>query len=326
MKKPPYVIAEVGFNHEGDMDAANKMIKAAARAGADAVKFQTYRAGDIVLPSSPHFRAIRCGEIDLKQHMILAETARAHKIDFLSTPYSPWAVDLLEKVGVDAYKVASMDITNCELLKCAAETGKPLFLSSGMASLREIRLAVSLLRRFRSGPVTILHCISKYPAEPNEINLSFMDTIRRICRCSVGYSDHTKGTMACLAAAILGANVIEKHFTLDTSLPGADHYHSANPEQLRQLIEDMRDMLSIVGRSSRMDRRADRRNARLFRRGIYARLDIPKGAKVSRDMLVCCRPEAEFSASDLPGIVGRIARRDIKAERPVTGKDLLSRR
>lgn len=325
-EKLPYVIAEAGFNHEGDMSVASKMVKAAATAGADAIKFQTYRAGDIVLSSSLHFKEIRCGELNLNQHMILAETARDHKIDFLSTPYSPWAVDLLEKVGVNAYKISSMDITNLELLKYVAETRKAIFISSGMASLKEICSTVNLLRRFKSGPVTILHCISKYPAEPNEINLSFMDIIRRVCRCDVGYSDHAKGTMACLTAAILGASVIEKHFTLDASLPGADHYHSASPEQLRELIGDIKHALSIIGRSGRIGRRTDRKNARLFRRGIYALLDIPKGVKISRDMLVCCRPEAKLSVADLSDIVGRVSRRDINAQAPISRKVLLDRR
>ena len=317
----PYIIAEIGFNHEGDMGAAKKMIAAAAATGADAVKFQTYRASDLALPSSPHFKAIACGEMGFKQHAELARTAKTHRVDFLSTPYSVWAVDLLEKIGVPLYKIASMDLTNIELLRHAAKTGKPLLISTGMASLPEIRKTVAMLRRMKSGPVTMLHCLSKYPACPEDINLAFMDTISRECRCPVGYSDHMIGTHACLAAAVLGASVIEKHFTLDSTKRGADHYHSADPIQLRKLIEDIRLVIKIVGSKDR-SRRADRADAIRFRRGVYAAVDIPTGQQIRREHLVCCRPEAEFSPSDIDKIVGCAARINIAANSPIMSKHI----
>lgn len=318
----PYIIAEIGFNHEGDMALAVKMIRAAARAGADAVKFQTYRAGDLALPSSPHFNAIRCGEMDLDQHLRLAGAAKNNKVDFISTPYSKWAVDLLEKVGVKAYKIASMDLTNSELLKHVADTGKPVFVSTGMANIEEIASAANRLKRFKSGPVTMLHCLSKYPAEPKDITLSFMGVMRERCRCRVGYSDHMKGTLACLAAAIMGAEVIEKHFTLDRSRPGADHYHSADEAQLKKMVEDINAALSIIGVAGDIPKRTDREDAALYRRGVYARVDIPKGAVIARDELVCCRPASEFGPSDLARIIDRRARFDIRANSPITNRNV----
>lgn len=318
----PYVIAEIGFNHEGDMDLAVKMIRAAAKAGASAVKFQTYRALDLALPSSPHFKAIRCGEMSLDQHLRLSETAKKSKVDFISTPYSQWAVDLLEKIGVKAYKIASMDLTNTELLKYVADTGRPVYVSTGMANLKEIASTVSTLRRFKSGPITMLHCLSKYPADPGDINLAFMYEIRKICKCSVGYSDHAKGTFACLIAAILGAEVIEKHFTLDTSKPGADHYHSADEAQFRKMVDDIHTALSIIGDPKVIAKRVDRKDAALYRRGIYARMGIPKGASITREMLVCCRPASEFGPSDLDNIIDRTARVNIKANSPLTANNI----
>lgn len=320
--RKPYIIAEIGFNHGGNMDLAKKMIKAAAMAGANAVKFQTYRAADLALPLSPHFKAIQCGEMTLNQHRDLAKIAKDNKVDFLSTPYSPWAVDLLEKVEVKAYKVASMDLTNIELLRCLAKTGKPLIISTGMANLSEILSTVKLLRHLKSGHITLLHCLSKYPADSKHINLTFMNTIREVCKCSVGYSDHTKGIFACLIATIMGAEIIEKHFTLDSSMTGADHYHSADPAELKRLIEDIHLSLSIIGSSHKFSKRIDRKDTLRFRRGIYARVNIPKGTKILREHLVCCRPESEFSPSDLDKIVGRTALSNIKANNPITNKYL----
>lgn len=321
-RKMPYIIAEIGFNHEGNMALAGKMIEKAALAGADAVKFQTYRAIDLALPSSPHFKAIKCGEMSPGQHAKLYGIAKMNGIDFLSTPYSLWAVDLLEKIGVKAYKLASMDLMNVELLRYVAKTRKPLYISTGMANLSEIVSTVEMLRRLRSGPVTVLHCLSSYPANPHDINLSFMKTIHRACRCEVGYSDHMQGTFACLVAAILGAGIIEKHFTLDTSLQGADHYHSADTAQLKKLIEDIRFALSVIGGPGNILKRADRKYVSRFRRGVYASTDIPKGAKISKKALVCCRPESYFSPSDLDKIVGRIACSNIKANASITKRCL----
>lgn len=318
----PYFIAEIGFNHGGNIGLAKKMIESATSSGVDAVKFQTYRAQDLALPSSKHFKTIKAGEMNLKQHLGLAGIAKANKIDFISTPYSRQAVDLLEKAGVKAYKIASMDLTNTELLRCVAKTRKPLIVSTGMATLSEISSAIKILRSLKSGPVTLLHCISKYPANPEDLNLSFMDRIRQVCGCPVGYSDHTKGTMACFIAAIFGAAVIEKHFTLDSSMRGADHYHSAEPWQFKKLIEDVRLAFSIIGRPENFKNRSDRPAAAYFRRGVYALVDIPKGSDILREHLACCRPESEFSPKDLDKIIGRRARCDIKANTPLTNKCL----
>jgi N,N'-diacetyllegionaminate synthase len=206
-----YIIAEIGFNHEGDLTLAEQMIRAAASAGVHAVKFQTYRAKDLALPSSPHYEAIKCGEMDLGQHQRLAAVAQDCQVDFLSTPYSPWAVDLLEQVGISAYKVASMDCTNTYLLKYIAQTAKPVYLSTGMANVSEIGETLEFLRQEQSGPVTLLHCISMYPASAEVLNLEIIPFLRTLFEIPVGYSDHYPGTKACLAAAMLGATVIERH-------------------------------------------------------------------------------------------------------------------
>jgi len=318
----PYVITEIGFNHEGSLKIAEKMIKEAAKAGANAVKFQTYRASDILLPSSPHFDVLTHSEFNLMQHKKLASIAKANKIDFLSTPYSCWAVGLLEKVGVKAYKIASMDITNIELLKCVAKTGKPIIISTGMANLHEIFSVCNMMHNLKSGPLTILHCLSEYPAKPERINLAFMNKIREICKCHIGYSDHTKGTTACLIASILGAQVIEKHFTLDSSKLGADHCHSAEPAELKQLIDTIKTSSSIIGKAGNIKRRTDRKYAKLYRRGIYAATNMNKGTKITKKHLTCCRPESEFLPGDIDKILGKTVRFNIKKNSPIRKRDI----
>ncbi len=209
MYKYPYFIAEVGFNHEGNMDVAKEMIQAAAEAGADAVKFQSFRAADIALPSSEHFSMIQRGELSEAQHVELALVAKDCKLDFMSTPYSFWAIDMLERIGVPAYKIASMDLNNHALVRYAANTGKPVIISTGMALLDEIKVTVEVLRAFGCTNFTLLHCISEYPVDASDINMHFMQKIQKEYSCSVGYSVHTVGTDACQVAAILGAEVIE---------------------------------------------------------------------------------------------------------------------
>ena len=175
-----YVIAEIGFNHEGDVALAKEMIKAAATAGADAVKFQTFRASDIALPTGSHYEAIKCGEMDLGQHQELFRVATDCNVDFLSTPFSPWAVELLETVGVPAYKVASMDCTNHYLLGYVAQTKKPIYLSTGMATLNEIFGSLEFLREKGSGPVTLLHCLALYPAKAEDLNLTIINFLNHL--------------------------------------------------------------------------------------------------------------------------------------------------
>lgn len=311
-KKLPYIIAEIGFNHAGDIRTAKKLIREAKAAGADAVKFQSFVAEDILLPNSPYFRKLKKAELSIRHHKLLADFARKYRIDFLSTVYNVRAVDLLEEIKVKAYKIASMDLNNFELLQRVAKTKKPIFISTGMATLGEIKRSINLLRRLKSGPVTLLHCISKYPTKPQEANLDFLAKISQSCKCPVGYSDHTRGIFTCFLSTLLGAVVIEKHFTLDNSKREADHYHSANPAQLKELISQIRFAFSIIGNSGNFSKRPDRKFASLFRRGIYARTNIHRGRRISRNDLLLCRTQKHLSAFDIVKIIGKKAKKEIK--------------
>ena len=318
---PPKIIAEIGFNHEGDMLEAEKMIRAAAEAGADSVKFQTFRALDLALPNADHFEIIKDGELNLEQHERLSEAAHECGIEFLSTPFSEWGVEILEKIDVPAYKVASMDLTNHALLECIADTGKMIYLSTGMAIQSEIGSTLDFLSKHNAGKICLLHCVSHYPADAKDLNLSFIPLLRRSFGVPVGYSDHFTGTKACLAAFLLGAEVVETHFTLDRTRPGADHYHSADPRQLRQLINDIRLIQEMIGDEDAMSDRPDRSAATLYRRGVYAAADLTPGTRIKREDLLMCRPPSQLSPNDLVRMEGLEVIREIPRYQSISFAD-----
>ncbi len=306
-----YIIAEIGFNHEGNVETAEKMIRTAAEAGANAVKFQTFRASDIALPSSPHYENIKCGEMNLEQHLKLQCIAKECGIDFISTPFSPWAVDLLEKVGVPAYKVASMDCTNKHLLRYISQTGKPIYVSTGMASLEEIANTLDYLKEKNSGHVTLLHCLSMYPSEAEHLNLDIIPFLKEFFNIPVGYSDHYPGTDACLAAAMMGAEVIETHFTLDSLKQGGDHFHSVEPDSLRKLILDIALFNTMIGNRENILSRPDRAYTKDFRRGLYAAKTLAKGDILKEEDFLSCRPVSDLSPDDLESFTGKILDQDL---------------
>ena len=312
-----YVIAEIGFNHEGNMKLASEMIKAASDSGANAVKFQTFKAIDIALPTSPHYSAIKNGEMDFSQHQELFSIAKENAIDFISTPFSVNSIELLEKIGVSAYKVASMDCTNHHLLKYISQTKKPVYLSTGMAELSEISETLEYLESQNSGQISILHCISIYPAEVDQLNLEMIPFLKHIFNIPVGYSDHYPGTKACLLANFLGAEILETHFTLDSSKEGGDHFHSADPSQLKALIKDIEEFKSMRGSPKTIFQRKDRSFAQVFRRGVYSSKKLLKGDILKESDFILCRPESSFTPDDVEQLIGKKLCKDIEAYQPI---------
>lgn len=312
-----YIIAEIGFNHDGNLPLAIEMIKSAALSGANAVKFQTFRASDIALPSAPHYDLIKSAEFDMDQYKQLFNVAKEFDVDFLSTPFSLWAVDLLEVVGVSAYKVASMDCTNKHLLKRIARTGKPVYISTGMATLAEIGETLGFMEQEKSGSVSILHCMSIYPPEAKDLNLNIISFLKQIFNVPVGYSDHYPGVKACFAAAMLGADIIETHFTLDTAKEGADHHHSADQDMIKGLIEEIALFKEMNGNNQAIYHRQDRSFTEEFRRGLYVSRDMSKGEVVNEEDLLQCRPVSELSPNDLEWLKGKVVNQGISAFQPL---------
>ena len=236
---------------------------------------------------------------------MIFDRAKDCGVDFISTPFSPGAVELLEKLNVPAYKVASMDCTNKYLLKYIAQTRKPIYLSTGMATMVDIADTLEFLKTENSGAVSLLHCVSMYPAVAEDLNLELIPLLKNMFGRPVGYSDHFPGTKACLAAAMLGAEIIETHFTLDSTQPEGDHSHSAEPEDLKTLIADM-DLHKIMrGDVKNIFERPDRNLATTYRRGLYTARSLAKGAVLKVEDVLMCRPTSDLSPSDMTRLIGK---------------------
>ncbi|KPA15163.1 pseudaminic acid synthase [Candidatus Magnetomorum sp. HK-1] len=313
---PIYVVAEIGFNHGGDKKLAVRMIEGAAEAGANAVKFQTFKANKLILKREEHFEVIKNAELSYEDYKDIAAIVKSNGLDFFSTPFDIESVKKIENIGTSLYKIASMDITNFPLLKYIAKIGKPVILSTGMAVLSEISEAIDIIRDQGLEEIVLLHCISKYPTPIHEANLTNISYLKNTFSLPVGYSDHVFGNIAALTAGILGACVIEKHFTIDKKLPGPDHEISCDITELRQLIKNLNEARQCIGKII-STKRPDRINAKSFRRGIYSNKFIPKGTKLNENMIKLVRPENELSPKYFDIVINREAKRDIYEEEDI---------
>ena len=323
-----FVIAEAGVNHNGDLALARQLCDAAKQAGADAVKFQTFRAEDLVLPGSPtadyqarqtgeqdQFAMLRKLELSEQAHRDLRDHCQRIGIEFFSTPFSEDAVDLLVKLGVRRMKMPSGELTHRALIAKAAATGLPLLLSTGMATLDEVKQALEWVRTARGDldQVTVLHCTSAYPASDEALNLRAIETLARETGLAAGYSDHSTGIEASLAAVALGAVAIEKHLTLDRTLPGPDQAASLEPREFADMVRGIRRITAMRGDGVKMPRAEELDAARVARRSIVAVRDIASGTVVTADMLACRRPASGIPPGEWDRVLGRRARTAIAA-------------
>ncbi|RYY88173.1 MAG: N-acetylneuraminate synthase [Comamonadaceae bacterium] len=323
-----FVIAEAGVNHNGDLRLALQLCDAAHAAGADAVKFQTFRAEDLVLPGAPtagyqarqtgeqdQFAMLRKLELSAADHVVLRDHCAGLGIEFFSTPFSEAAVDMLVQLGVARMKMPSGELTHRALLARAAATQLPLLLSTGMATLDEVREALDWVAHARGGlhDVTVLHCTSAYPAPDASLNLRALQTLAQAFGLPVGYSDHSSGTEAALAAVALGATVIEKHLTLDRKLPGPDHAASLEPDAFRQMVDGIRRVTSMRGDGVKAPQPQERDAARVARRSIVAARAIGAGTVIDADMLACRRPATGIAPREWDRVLGARAVTDIAA-------------
>jgi len=325
---PVFVIAEAGVNHDGEIAKALALCDAARETGADAVKFQTFRAEDLVLPGAPtaqyqqrqtgeqdQFAMLRKLELSPGQHERIRDHCAAIGIEFFSTPFSLEAVDLLVALGVRRMKLPSGELTHRALVERACATGLPVLLSTGMATLDEVREALGWAQGVRGSlaGVTVLHCTSAYPAPDEALNLRAILTMREALGLPVGYSDHSLGIEAALAAVSLGATVIEKHLTLDRTLPGPDHAASLEPAEFAAMVRGIRRVTAMLGDGVKAPRPEEQDAARVARRSVVAAVDIPAGAVLQASMLACRRPATGIAPRDWDRVVGRTARAAIPA-------------
>jgi len=328
--RPCYVIAEAGANHNRDLDLARRLIEVAGEAGADAVKFQTYTAEGLYSRKTPNpkylgekallkdtetvWELIKRVEIPWEWHDELAAHARKVGVDFLSTPFEEAAVDLLDRVGVPAWKIASYEITHLPLIAYAARTGKPLVISTGMASLGDIERALDVANGAGCEQVVLLHCASSYPADFDILNLRAITTLAQAFGVPVGYSDHSLGHTADVVSVALGACMIEKHFTLSRDLEGPDHGFALEPGELAGMVTAIREAEAALGSPVKRVTEAEGDLYRLARRSLVAAVDIPAGTAVGAEHVAVKRPGYGIPVYELDALLGRRASHDLEAD------------
>ena len=317
-----FIIAEAGVNHNGSLALALRLADAAKASGADAVKFQTFRA-DLIATRSAHkapyqerttahaesqFEMLQRLELDAAAHRCLIDHCRQIGIQFLSSPFDAQSADLLATMDVPLYKVPSGEITNLPFLKHLARKGRPLILSTGMSTLGEVEEAVNVLQAAGASKLTLLHCVTEYPAPYAEVNLRAMHTLKCAFGLPVGYSDHTPGIDIAIAAVALGAEVIEKHLTLDRSLPGPDHAASLEPSELQQMVVAIRHVEAALGTGIKAPAPCELPNLSVARKSVVAARLLPAGHQLRIGDLDIKRPGNGLAPKLLPELIGRTLR------------------
>ena len=339
-----FFIAEAGVNHNGDLGRALEMVDVAAAARADAIKFQTFTAATLAGPAAAkaayqqretgdggQLEMLTALELSEDNHRRLFDRRAQAGIEFMSTPFDEAAADFLVGLGMQRLKVPSGEIVNLDYLRHLAGFDLPIVLSTGMATMAEVEEAVATIREERAARgfaapleerLTVLHCTSNYPAAPGEVNLRAMDTIASGTGMPVGYSDHTLGSTVTIAAVARGARVIEKHFTLDRTLPGPDHRASLEPDELGALIAAIRDTEIALGSSEKAPGAAELAVRAVARRSVCAARDLDEGHELEADDLVLVRPGTGIAPKHRAGVVGKRLARSLAAGDPLSWDDL----
>lgn len=323
-----FIIAEAGVNHNGDIETAKKLIDVAADAGADAIKFQTFKAEKLVCRTTEkaayQFKATTKSEtqydmlknLELTEHMHreLMQYCDKRKIIFLSTPFDLDSIKLLSKLGIQVFKVPSGEITNYPYLCKVAEQQKKVILSTGMSSMDEVRDAVKILKDNGADDIIVLHCNSQYPTPESDVNLLAMVKMQEELRLPVGYSDHTQGIEVPIAAVALGAMVIEKHFTLDKNMEGPDHKASIEPYELKRLVEGIRKIEIALGNDIKQISESEKENINIVRKSIVAASYIRKGEKFTEENITTKRPGTGINPMRWKEVIGKISDRDYEMD------------
>ena len=326
-----FVIAEAGVNHNGSIDLAKKLIDVAVEAGANAVKFQTFKAKNLVSKdaqkaqyqkenmqddSDSQYEMLKKLELDIDTHKELITYCKEKNIMFLSTPFDEESIEFLDKLGLEIFKIPSGEITNLPYLRKIGLLKKKVILSTGMSDLGEIEDAIDVLVKAdtKKENITVLHANTEYPTPFEDVNLKAMQTIACAFGVKVGYSDHTLGIEVPIAAVAMGASVIEKHFTLDRNLPGPDHKASLEPNELKAMVEAIRNIEKALGDGIKKPSKSESKNIEIARKSIVAKRDIKKGEKFTEENLTIKRPGNGINPMRWDEILGQIARKDYKEE------------
>ena len=328
--KKPYLIAEIGVNHECSIIKAKKMIRLAKLGGADAVKFQTYKALLLASKNSPAYWDKKKEKTDSqyklfskydkfenKDYRVLQKFCKTQKIDFLSTPFDEQAVDNLKNI-TPFFKIASADINNFPLLKSIGKTNKPVLISTGASSIKDIKQAINTLKKFGTRNFALMHCILNYPTKDSDANLNMIqDLKKKFPKTSIGYSDHTlpdKNMSSLILACILGAEILEKHFTLNKKLKGNDHYHSMDYKDIKIFRKNYQIFYKKMGLTKKKPIKSELKSIKFARRSIYSKLDITKGQRISEKNIITKRPGGGINPMNWNSILKKKAKKNIKAD------------
>ena len=318
-----YIIAEAGVNHNGSLDLACRLVDAAKAAGADCVKFQTFRSENLVSHSAQKaaYQQDTTGsgsqinmlkKLELSYHEFLALKAYCDKagISFLSTPFDLESIDFLNSIDMPFWKIPSGEVTNLPYLLALARTGKPVVMSTGMCEMAEIRVAVHLLQENGTKEIRLLHCNTEYPTPYEDVNLRAMRTMREAFGLEVGYSDHTRGIEVPVAAVALGATIIEKHFTLDRNMEGPDHRASLEPDELAAMVSAIRHIEKALGSGDKTPSPSEMKNINVARKSIVAQKEIKAGEMFTEENITVKRPGTGISPMKWFEVLGAKAPRD----------------
>lgn len=323
-----YIIAEMGDNHNGDSRLAFQLVDEAVNAGADCVKFQVFKTEEIITlhaqkaeyqknntgTDENQFEMVKKLELDFSVYEELFAYCKTKEIDFLATAFDIPSVDFLQNLGMEKWKIPSGEITNLPLLIRIAQTGKPIIMSTGMCTMKEIQAALDVLEQNGAGNISLLHCNTEYPTPFEDVNLRAMKTMEETFGKPVGYSDHTVGIEVPVAAVAMGAAIIEKHYTLDKNMEGPDHKASLNPEELKEMVKAVRNIEKAMGDGVKVPSASERKNIDIARKSIVARGAIKKGETFTEDNLAAKRPGGGMSPMRWFDVIGTTAGRDYEAD------------
>ena len=323
-----YIIAEAGVNHNGSLDLAYQMVDAAKNAGADCIKFQTFKSEKLVAPcadmasyqkkntqkDTSQLEMLRKLELSYSDFVLLKEYCEKAGIMFLSTPFDLESVAFLDELGVPFWKIPSGEITNLPYLEAIAKTKRPVVMSTGMCTIDEIEAAMTVLRQSGAESVSLLHCNTEYPTPYEDVNLQAMDTLKEVFRVPVGYSDHTIGITIPVAAVARGATIIEKHFTLDKNMEGPDHKASLDPQELLAMVQAIRATEICLGRREKFPSASEQKNIPIARKSIVAARDIHAGEVFTEECLAVKRPGSGINPMRWHEVIGLIAKRDFMVD------------
>ncbi len=337
LARPPFIIAEAGVNHNGDLSTAKRLVDVAVEAGAGAVKFQTFKAEKVTISSSAkaeyqlattdpdesQFAMLKRLELSEETHREIINYCYKKKILFLSTPFDAGSADLLEELGVPIFKIPSGEITNLPLVEHIAKKGKPLIISTGMATLDDVRDIMEVVSGAGNREVVLLHCVSEYPAPVDQVNLRAMITLRDTFEVPVGFSDHTLGIEVAIAAVALGAQVIEKHFTLDKGMQGPDHRASLEPHELREMVHRLRNVAIALGDGIKKPAPCEEKIALIARRSLVASREIKNGKVIDQEDIDIKRPGQGIPPKELAKVLGKKAGTIILKDELISWKKLV---